>query len=102
MSEQQGEKTEQPTPKKLEEALKKGQIARSAEVQTAVVLLGGLAAFTFAGKEIWHSLVSAMVMTLGHLHDTPLTTDSLQAQGIAGTLVLFKCAGPVVLATLLC
>ncbi len=35
------EKTEQPTPRKLEEALKHGQIARSAEVQTAFVLLGG-------------------------------------------------------------
>ena len=29
MSEQTGEKTEQPTPKRLEEALNKGQIARS-------------------------------------------------------------------------
>ena len=53
-----GEKTEQPTPRKLEEALKHGQIARSAEVQTAFVLLGALAALTFAGPEIWRQLVA--------------------------------------------
>jgi hypothetical protein len=88
-------------PKKLEEALKKGQIARSPEVQTACVLLGGLAALTFAGREMWASLVSTMVMTLSHLHDTQLTSNSLQAQCVAGSLVLFKCVGPVVGGTLL-
>ena len=49
MSEQVGEKTELPTQRKLEDSLKRGQIPRSAEVQTVFVLLGGLAALTFAG-----------------------------------------------------
>ena len=44
MAENTGDKTEQATPKKLEEALKKGQIPQSAEVQTVFVLLFGLAA----------------------------------------------------------
>ncbi len=56
--------------RKLEDAIKKGQIARSAEVQTVFVLFGALAALTFAGREIWQQLVSATVLTLGHLHDT--------------------------------
>ena len=51
-----GEKTEQPTPRRLEDAIKKGQIARSAEVQTVFVLLGALAALTFAGREIWAAI----------------------------------------------
>src|SRR5690242_5355320 len=102
MSDQQvGEKTEQPTPRRLEEALKRGQIARSPEVQTAFVLLGGLAALTFSGQEIWRHLVSATVTSLGHLHDTPLTGNALQGYAVAGTLVLLKCVGPVVLATAL-
>ena len=42
MSEQLGEKTEQATPRKLEEALKKGQFPRSAEVQTVFVLAAAL------------------------------------------------------------
>jgi len=96
-----GEKTEQPTPRKLEEALKHGQIARSAEVQTAFVLLGALAALTFAGPEIWRQLVTASIMSFSHLHDTSLTTTALQGYAVTGTLVFLKCAGPVVIATML-
>jgi flagellar biosynthesis protein FlhB len=101
MSEQAGEKTEQPTPRKLEEALKKGQIARSPEVQTAFVLLGGLAALAFSGHEIWNQLVGSMLASLGHLHDTQITANALQGYGVIGSLVLLKCVGPVVLATAL-
>ena len=39
-----GEKTEQPTPKKLQDAAKKGQIARSKDLGTACVLIGSAAA----------------------------------------------------------
>lgn len=99
MSEQVGEKTEQATPKKLEEALKKGQIPRSAEVQTVFVLLGGLAALTFTGSDTWKQFVRAIVMTFSHLHDTDITSSALQGYAINGTLVLLRCAGPVVLAT---
>jgi flagellar biosynthesis protein FlhB len=101
MSEQTGEKTEQPTPKKLEDALKKGQIARSPEVQTVFVLLAGLGALTFAGQEMWQQLVGTTMLSLGHLHDTPLTVSSLQGYGVSGFLVLLRCAGPVVIATLI-
>ena len=101
MSEQTGEKTEQPTPRRLEEAIKHGQIPRSAEVQTVFVLMGSLAALTFAGQEIWQRLVGTMVLTLGHLHDTPLSVNSLQGYAVSGTLLLLKCVGPVVVATLL-
>ncbi len=95
-----GEKTEQPTPRKLEEALKRGQIARSAEVQTAFVLLGAIAALTFTGPEIWRQFVTTSVMTFSHLHDTTLTISSLQGYAVTGTLVFLKCAAPVVIGTL--
>lgn len=99
MPEQSGEKTEQPTPRRLEDALKKGQIAQSAEVQTVFVLMGGLAAMTFAGREIWEQFVSAITLTLGHLHDTTITQNSLQGYSVSGLWVLAKCVGPIVLAT---
>ncbi|MFO1486955.1 MAG: EscU/YscU/HrcU family type III secretion system export apparatus switch protein [Verrucomicrobiota bacterium] len=101
MSEHTGEKTEQPTQKKLEDALKQGQIARSPEVQTVFVLLAGLGALSFAGREIWQQLVTTTVLTLGHLHDTQLSAASLQGYGVSGVLVLMRCAGPIVLATML-
>jgi len=101
VSDYTGEKTEQPTPRRLEEALKHGQIARSPEVQTAFVLLGGLAALAFGGQEIWRQLVSSMVISLGHLHDTTLSMDALQGYAVAGALILLKCVAPVLIATLL-
>lgn len=101
-SEQQGEKTEQPTQKKIEDALKKGQIARSPEVQTAFVLLGALAALSFSGQEIWRQLVGVTLNSLGHLHDTQLSINALQGYGVSGALIMLKCVGPVVLACMLC
>jgi flagellar biosynthetic protein FlhB len=94
------EKTEQPTQRKLEDAQKRGQIPRSAEVQTVLVMLGGLTALMFSGGETWGLLASAFTTTLGHLHDTPLTASSLQGYAIQGSLLLVRCAGPVVIATL--
>ena len=46
-----GEKTEKATPKKLEEARKKGQVARSMDLNGAVVLMASLFALSaFAPK----------------------------------------------------
>lgn len=101
MSDHAGQKTEQPTPRRLEEALKRGQIPQSPEVQTVFVLLGAVAALTFAGREIWQQLVGTTVGVFGHLHDAPLSAGALQSYSVAGSLVLVKCAGPVVLATAL-
>jgi flagellar biosynthetic protein FlhB len=101
MSEHTGEKTEQPTPRRLEDALKKGQIARSAEVQTVFVLFASLAALSFAGQETWRDLAGAAVAMLGHLHDTSISSTSLQGYAVSGTLLMIKCAGPIVLATCL-
>ena len=46
------EKTEQPTPKRLEEARKKGQIPRSRDLSTAAVMLVGGAALYLLGGQI--------------------------------------------------
>ena len=39
MADDSYEKTEEPTPKKLDDARKKGQVARSRELSTALVLI---------------------------------------------------------------
>ena len=101
MSESTGEKTEQPTPRRLEDALKRGQIARSAEVQTVFVLLGGLAGLSFAGQEIWRNLTSATMVMLGHLHDTSISNSSLQGYAVSAALLVIKCTAPIVVATAL-
>ena len=45
-------RTEKATPKRLEEARKKGQVARSADVNGAVVLMAGLLALSAFGPKM--------------------------------------------------
>src|SRR2546427_1674560 len=99
MSEHVGEKTEQATPRRLEEAIKHGQFPRSAEVQTVFVLLGGLLVLKFLGGDIWRQLVTVQTSLFGHLHDIPLTLDAMQGYALHGLLALAGCVGPLVLAT---
>ena len=101
MSEQLGEKTEQPTLRKLEEAVRKGQFPRSAEVQTVVVLGGAMTALMFTGRECWAQFTHAFTGTLGHLHEIPLTFDSMQSHAVASALVVGQCVWPVVAAATL-
>src|SRR5262245_18955628 len=94
----QGEKTEQATPRRLEEAWKKGQFARSAEVQTVFVLFAAVLALLFTGREVWQNLGLLISHSLGHLHDTPLKPDGLQRFAIDVLLVAGACIWPVLAA----
>lgn len=99
MSESAGEKTERPTAKKLEDALKKGQIARSPEVQTVFVLGGALLALSFTGGEMWRSMSESLTTSLSHLNETDLTTHAMQGYAITWVLTLGHCVWPVMAAT---
>lgn len=96
---QAGEKTEMPTPKRLEEAIKQGQFPRSAEVQTVFVLLGGLLALKFVGPDLWHRFGTAQTAILGHLNEIPLTMDAMQGYAIAAATTFIACIGPILLGT---
>ncbi len=54
------ERTEQPTEKRLNEARKKGQVARSRELTTTVTLLASAAALLVTGSWIIEALLSVM------------------------------------------
>ncbi|MDD5722902.1 MAG: flagellar biosynthesis protein FlhB [Syntrophales bacterium] len=54
------EKTEQATPKRREEARKKGQVAKSQEVASVVVLMSGLVFFYFASTGMVDGLMRLM------------------------------------------
>jgi flagellar biosynthetic protein FlhB len=101
VADQDGDKTEQATPKRLEQAHNKGQFARSKEVQTAFVLMASLVALGFSGNEMWRLLGNTQVAVLSHLHDTQLTLDAMQGYAIQGALVLGSCVWPILVATLL-
>ncbi|MEY2410407.1 MAG: flagellar biosynthesis protein FlhB [Verrucomicrobiota bacterium] len=101
MKEFAGEKTEQPTLRKLEEAVRKGQFPRSAEVQTIFVLMASMLALLFCGGETWRQLVLTFSGTLGHLHEYSLTSSAMQGFCIDGSLVLARCVAPVLIAAML-
>jgi flagellar biosynthetic protein FlhB len=96
-----GEKTEQPTHRRLEAAAKRGQWPRSAEVQTILVLFAALLALAFAGPETWRRLVLAFTGTLGRLHEFQISLDAMQGWAISSALVVAQCVAPLVIASAL-
>ena len=58
-----GEKTEEPTAKKLSDARKKGQIARSKDLGTMFVLVGSAVAIMLVGGMLTESLSLVMTRT---------------------------------------
>ena len=101
MSEEQGERTEAPTAKKLEEARKRGEIPRSGDIQTVFVLVASIGAFNLAGEHTWGMLKHTVSANLSHLHDTPITASALQRYAIGGASEFAGCVWPVLLATVL-
>ncbi len=59
-----GEKTEKATPKKLEDARKKGQVARSMDLSQAVVLMASILALSAFGPKMFQRIQEAMLSTL--------------------------------------
>jgi flagellar biosynthetic protein FlhB len=98
MADDRGEKTEQPTQRRMEEALRRGEIPISSEVQTALVLVSLLAGLTFSGRALWNGLLVALIGALGHLHEYTLTADTLQHDAARALLNLGILVGPIVLA----
>ena len=88
------EKTEDPTSKKITDSRKKGQVARSKELSTALVLVFSAAAFIMMGGQIAKAiyLVTQRTFTLSR-DETYDFTHMFQALGSAIETV----AGPVML-----
>lgn len=83
------EKTEDPTPRKREEARKEGRVPRSQELTTAVVLLGGTAALLNLGAGALASQSTDFFRTsTGWLRADPLTVDGASAMLRQGATAL--------------
>lgn len=63
MAEEGGEKTEEPTPHRLREAREKGQVAKSKEITTAILLLLTYIVLRYTGEMSWKEL-SSMAQSL--------------------------------------
>jgi flagellar biosynthetic protein FlhB len=60
-------KTEKATPKRREEARKKGQVAKSADVNGAVILLAGLLALSAFGPKMMNEMRQGMVDVISYM-----------------------------------
>jgi flagellar biosynthetic protein FlhB len=95
-------KTEKATPKRREEARKRGQVARSADVNGAVILMAGLVALSAFGPGMLEQMREAMVEVLAYA----ASPDVVSARNLgmlvelAGRHVVLA-AAPVALACLL-
>ena len=69
MAQSGGDKTEKATPKKRAEARKKGQVARSADFNGAVVMLVGVFAVSATGGAVASRMADGMRRTLAHAGD---------------------------------
>jgi flagellar biosynthetic protein FlhB len=82
MSSDRGDRTEKPTPKKLADARKKGQVAQSREIPSAMILLAALVFFYFAGGVLLRRLQGLIAGSYRQLNDAVLQ-DALSASALA-------------------
>lgn len=89
------EKTEDATPKKKEEARKKGQVAKSAEINSAFVILAAFLGLKVVGPYIYSVLTGYMQFMFGPFTTSDFTIDSVQHLSMEFAIVFLKTALPV-------
>lgn len=72
------DRTEAPTPFRRDEARKEGKVAKSNDVTSAIVLLVTLFIIKSSGPFLIDGMKSLMADSLGHMHPSDLTLDSLK------------------------
>lgn len=74
-----GEKTEKATPKKRQDTRKKGQVAKSQDINTALVLLAVFAVLNFAGGSMMEGMVSLLNFSFQDLMLMDLTEHNIKS-----------------------
>ncbi len=70
MADDMGEKTEDPTPRKIEDARERGQVAKSTDLSAAIDLLGGALLLTIFGAALARASIEVMRRGLDGLNGT--------------------------------
>ena len=96
MPDESQERTEQATPKRLEDARQKGNVARSMELNSAFVLLAGLGSLYFFGPRMFSELTALSKTIFANAASFTLTTDSVHEYIASGSWVMFHLLAPIV------
>jgi flagellar biosynthetic protein FlhB len=98
-----GEQTEKPTKKKVEDARKKGQVARSRDLALAAATIAATFAIVQLGGRIVGVLAERLAADLSHFGDAPLrslTGPDVTGMVIAGAQLIGVLVGPIGLVTM--
>lgn len=95
------EKTERATQKKRDDARKKGTVAKSQEVNTAIILLTGTLMLSLTASYFIGNVRFFMADTFSHATDYVITSQSIRAYSLHGVTFLVKTLGPILLAALI-
>jgi len=91
-----GEKTEKATPKKRQDARKKGQIVKSQDVTSGIVLLAVFMFLFFAGGSLFNNFLSFFHESISHYTLTdPLTIDTVMVMFTETLIEMAKVILPV-------
>ena len=90
----EGDKTEEPTEKKRRDARKKGQVARSQELNAAFVLLMGFFMLKLLWEYIYGNMAEYMTYLYSHLY-VSTSTESISELFIGVMILLAKTSLPV-------
>ena len=90
-----GDRTEAPTPRRLEEARERGQVPRSADLTAALVMFAAIGALYLAGGQVGQTLLVALreMLQLGAVQ--PLTIVSVTTEFLAAVKVFTTAVGPI-------
>lgn len=91
------EKTEEATPKRKEEARKKGQVAKSQEIGSAFVILSAFFALKMLGPYIYEQLTAYMRTVFSHFATADFTINQVHILLIEFGVVALKTVLPVML-----
>lgn len=96
-----GEKTEEATPKRKEDARKRGQVAKSMEINSAFVIITAFFALNVLGEFIYNELINFMGQTFATLSVADMTINSVRILFMNTGLVFLKATMPIMGAIIL-
>jgi flagellar biosynthetic protein FlhB len=92
------ERTEQATPRRREEARRKGQMAKSREIPSVAILITGISTLFFLGTYIYQNISNGMVRLFQYIGRIPFRTKEVENLNFELIRSLLLIIGPVFLA----
>jgi flagellar biosynthetic protein FlhB len=92
------ERTEEATPRHREETRKKGQVAQSVEVNSAVLIFFCFLILNFLAPYLYHEISTVMVQGLGNIGSVELSMSNFHSLFLLWTLSFAKMLAPFLLA----